>query len=566
VVKAAELLRLYWQPGIEDIQDSENLFYLEYTSAEQLRGRYPDVDWDAPGIDLTPPIDPPRYVDEELSNPDSNQYTMTNKAASGLVCVCDWYYKKWKNGKQILHLCKYCGDTVIFSSEDEEGYEDGFYEDGKYPFVFDVMFPEKGTPAGFGLIAVGKQAQRYIDRLDANLLEQALLNSRPQTLYSEDLGLDVRKLADKNNQFIPFTGRITPDNLYRFETKEPNANTIAIRQQKINELKELTNNRDFASGGTSGGVTAASAISLLQASGNKASRDFITETWACFKEICELVLSRMRQFYSGKRVFRISGRRAERLARDMYKAGALDSPPGIDEPLAVEFDAADIFRAGGETPPVGYADTPLWEGGKAPPVGYADTPLREGGRTGRGGQGLAFGTSGAEDLWARQEDELWREEINPRDVLFDIELDSQNTSPMNELQDNQTMFSLLDRGLLNPENAEMLLTVLDVITIGSKQELIAYAERGIQRQQEQAAAMAAQAQLSAEQQMRLPQPPAWSPATAQGMGLGGAPAAAGSPTSGAQSGGGGLTAMGVTPQAEGMVNGMAALGSDVFAG
>ena len=55
------------------------------------------------------------------------------------------------------------------------GYrERGWYDDGMYPVVFDVLFPEKGTPVGFGYVAVCKDPQLYIDKLFGNILENAM--------------------------------------------------------------------------------------------------------------------------------------------------------------------------------------------------------------------------------------------------------------------------------------------------------------------------------------------------------------------------------------------------------
>ena len=33
--------------------------------------------------------------------------------------VIDWYYRKYSNGKRILHYCKYVGNTVIYATEND---------------------------------------------------------------------------------------------------------------------------------------------------------------------------------------------------------------------------------------------------------------------------------------------------------------------------------------------------------------------------------------------------------------------------------------------------------------
>ena len=80
---------------------------------------------------------------------------------------------------------------------------------------------------------------------------------------------------------------------------------VTVLNNKINELKEVSGNRDFVSGGTLGGVTSGTAINALQEEGNKLSRDMIAATYRAFSEICTLCIELIRQFYSVPRSMRI---------------------------------------------------------------------------------------------------------------------------------------------------------------------------------------------------------------------------------------------------------------------
>ena len=77
--------------------------------------------------------------------------------------------------------------------------------------------------------------------------------------------------------------------------------------QKIDELKETSGNRDFSQGGTTGGVTAASAIAALQEAGSKLSRDMIKGSYRAFAKVGYLCIELIRQFYTEPRCFRIAG-------------------------------------------------------------------------------------------------------------------------------------------------------------------------------------------------------------------------------------------------------------------
>ena len=79
------------------------------------------------------------------------------------------------------------------------------------------------------------------------------------------------------------------------------------RQNKINELKEVIGNRDFTQGGTSSNVTAYKAISALQETGSKLSRDTQKSSYRAFRDIVNLCMELIREFYAEERSFRIAG-------------------------------------------------------------------------------------------------------------------------------------------------------------------------------------------------------------------------------------------------------------------
>lgn len=135
-IRRMDLLNLFWEPGVTDIQDSPHFFSTELQDREALEERYP---WakgkaDRGGWSVS------RYLYDDAVD------------TSGKVLVVDWYYHTRENGRKVLQYCKFVGDTVLYATEnDPDMREKGWYDHGKYPFVFDVLFPEEGTPAGMGM-------------------------------------------------------------------------------------------------------------------------------------------------------------------------------------------------------------------------------------------------------------------------------------------------------------------------------------------------------------------------------------------------------------------------------
>ena len=87
--------------------------------------------------------------------------------------------------------------------------------------------------------------------------------------------------------------------------------TLRLLNSKIEELKEVTGNRDVMNGGVAGGVTAASAIAALQEASGKISRDSNLMAYDAFRRLTLMIIELVRQFYGLPRWFLIRGVGAE---------------------------------------------------------------------------------------------------------------------------------------------------------------------------------------------------------------------------------------------------------------
>ena len=299
-IRQIDIHNIFWKPGIEDIQESPEVFTVAAVDNKELVKMYPQMEGKV-GNDKTTV----KYEADDSTDD------------SSMSEVVDWYYKVVEyedvvidesgttlpRPKTILHYCKYCNGEVLYSSENE-GLENGFYQHGKFPFVFQVMFPIKDYPAGFGYIDVMKEPQKYIDVLDQLLADNAFKVGTERYFVRRSLGLNVDDFADYSKPFVEFDGNLD-DALRPIDTPTIPAFVLQYQTNKIEELKETSGNRDFSQGTTSGGVTAASAIAALQEAGSKLSRDMIRAAHNAFTEECYLVIELIRQFYTEPREFRI---------------------------------------------------------------------------------------------------------------------------------------------------------------------------------------------------------------------------------------------------------------------
>lgn len=288
-IQNINILSIFWQGGITNIQKSRNVFTVELVDTDLLKKQYPS---EAENITSDGEVDLKQYLYEDYID-------TTDKSL-----VIDWWYKK--DGK--LHYCKFVNNVVLFATENEpDEYPNGYYDDGNYPFVFDVMFPMQGTIAGFGFIDVGKQPQEYIDKMDAGILQNVLMNSTPRYFERQDSEINEEEFLDWTQPFVKTNTNLGQDDLREINVRGLDSAVFTQRDSKINEIKETTANRDVSTGGTTSGVTAASAISALIETGSKVSRMAIKGTYDAFENIIYLIIERMRQFYDLPRYVRITG-------------------------------------------------------------------------------------------------------------------------------------------------------------------------------------------------------------------------------------------------------------------
>ena len=291
-VRPMNLLMLYWEPGVDDIQASPNFFSLSLEDTDQLTERWPQLEGHS-----TSALEVPHYLHD--GGLDTN----------GKSVVVDWYYKKRNaEGRRVLHYCKFCNGVVLYASENDPEYAGrGFYDHGQYPFVFDPLFVEEDSPAGFGYIDVMKECQTAIDRMNHAMDENVLLSSKQRYVLSDAAGVNEEELADFSRDIVHVVGRLGDDSFRPLQTTGLQDNSLSYRNSRIEELKEISGNRDMTQGGTAGGVTAASAIAALQEAGSKLSRDMLKSAYRAFAKECYLIIDLMRQFYDEERIFRIIG-------------------------------------------------------------------------------------------------------------------------------------------------------------------------------------------------------------------------------------------------------------------
>ena len=316
-ISDVDLLSLFWEPGVRDIQDSRYFYHVELHDNDLLEQQYPQLQDKLKGNTITLA----KYIYDD------------NVSTDGKSVVVDVYYKQGG----VLHYCKYVGDQVLYSTENEEAgsmepdvaemepglgqimpepmqpepmqpEHRGLYNDGLYPFVFDPLFPIEGSPCGYGYVDLCKNPQTAIDILRTAFVKNTKVGATPRFFTRSDGAVNEQEFLDLNKPMVHVNGNLDEQFLRPIDTPSLPGNYVSVFESMVSELRQTSGNTESANGIYSGGVTAASSIAALQEASGKTSRDASRASYRAFKKLINMVIERIRQFYDLPRQFRITGK------------------------------------------------------------------------------------------------------------------------------------------------------------------------------------------------------------------------------------------------------------------
>lgn len=313
-VENVNLLNVYWEPGVTDIQRSRYFFHTELWDKDVLEEKYPQLKGKLRGQGF---MSTKFLYDDHVKT--ENKHT-----------VIDVYYHKYVNGKKTLQYCKYVGDQVIYATENETQRptkmmanpvtgmpmeveagpsmaESGLYEHGKYPYFFDAMYPIEGSPCGYGYVDLCRNPQTEIDILKTAMVKNAMVGATPRYFSRIDGNINETEFLDITKPIVHVSGNVDEATLRRIEHNGLDGMYVNLLQQSIEELRETSGNTEASTGAAPGGVTAASGIAALQEAAGKTSADATQASYRVFTQIVDVCIELIRQFYDMPRKFRILG-------------------------------------------------------------------------------------------------------------------------------------------------------------------------------------------------------------------------------------------------------------------
>ena len=292
-ISKVNLLNLYWEPGITDIQRSRYFFHTELMDKDLLEEQYP----------------------EQLKGKLTGQSFLSTRflyddtvSTDGKVTVVECYYHKYVQGRKTVQYVKYVNEQVIFATENDPALaRRGLYDHAMYPYVFDALFPIEGSPCGYGFVDICRNPQTCIDLLNTSFVKNAMAGATPRYFKRQDGGVNEKEFLDLTKSIVNVNGNLGEDSLRQIPFQPLDGVYVNYLDRIIQELRETSGNTETATGSTSSGVTAASVIAALQEASGKGSRDSSLSAYRAYTELVNLSIELIRQFYDMPRKFRIVG-------------------------------------------------------------------------------------------------------------------------------------------------------------------------------------------------------------------------------------------------------------------
>ena len=312
-IERVDLLNLFWEPGIADIQRSKFVFCTHLEDNDELEEEFPQLRGRLRGN----PFTATRFLYDDAVSLD------------GKSTVVEAYYRRKRAGRTVLHYVKYVGDTVLYSTEEGEGDTTagdgtevvpcevdsaiapnaiGLYAHGRYPFVLDPLFPVEGSPCGYGFVDLCHNNQTAIDLMRSAIIKNTVVGATPRYFQRIDGSVNEEEFADLGRALVHVSGNLGEDSLRQIGFSPLSGVYMDVLNSSIQELRETSGNTETSTGNISSGVTAASAIAALQEASGKGSRDSTRSSYVAYARIVELCIELIRQFYGLPRSFRIAGR------------------------------------------------------------------------------------------------------------------------------------------------------------------------------------------------------------------------------------------------------------------
>jgi len=280
VVESVDPANIYYDPQATCIEDARWVIYAVPKTVQWVKEMF--------GVAVTP--DSVQSFETEIyDRPGQEQ-------AKDRVML----YARWerKNGK--LNVVYAAGQKILKRI-------DNVYEHGRYPFIPFVSKKRRKSVIGIGEPRNLFENQKLLNKLIEMPTSSALLTANPIALLNKKSGIN-------KNQWISKPGMVWETALddpskavHWLQPPSFQGDVYRLTDMLTGYIEKIGGVYDALTGETPSGVTAASAIQLLQEQGSIPIKGIARNLYSSLKEVYKQMIELVKQFYTETRYIRITG-------------------------------------------------------------------------------------------------------------------------------------------------------------------------------------------------------------------------------------------------------------------
>lgn len=280
VVECVDPANIYVDPQATDIDAARYVIYAVPKTTQWVHEQF--------GVTVEPDSNQ-SFVTDIYDRPEANQ-------SKDRVM----FYARWtrKNGK--LNVTYAAGGKVIKTIE-------GVYKHGKYPFVPFVAKKRRKSIVGISEVRNIFNNQKLLNKLVEMPTTSALLTANPIAILNKKAGMDKTKWVSKPGQVWETNLEDPSKAVYWLQPPQFQGDVYKLTEALVSYIERIGGVYDSMTGETPKGVTAASAIQLLQEQGSIPIKGIARNLYASLKEVYKQMIQLVQEFYTETRYIRITG-------------------------------------------------------------------------------------------------------------------------------------------------------------------------------------------------------------------------------------------------------------------
>lgn len=177
------------------------------------------------------------------------------------------------------------------------------YQDGEFPFVDYTCYEDEESPWDVSEVEQLEPIQRVVNILESRFIDNARLMTNTVWVKSKDAGISADKITNEEGAVYTVN---SPNSLFQRLPPTPlPQHYFELYLQLQRNMEAVSGVSDVAQGRRPTGITAASAISLLQEASQARIRDKARNLEDTIRHLGRLMISRILQFYEPGRIARM---------------------------------------------------------------------------------------------------------------------------------------------------------------------------------------------------------------------------------------------------------------------